>query len=195
MRVHIGSVDCASNFIQPRLIGKCALTGIPVYAAVAAMGQQSRIKDQEVNKRMTRLLGLLIILMLWTKETAGQSDTRSQTADSTVTERLYVVDRPAEFPGGMVKFYEKYISRNIKYPKDAKKLGIEGKVYVEFVVESTGEIRQESVRVIKGIYSSCDNEAVRLIKKSPRWTPGFSSELNKNAAQRFAIPIIFKLRR
>jgi len=144
---------------------------------------------------MTRLLGLLIILTFWTKEAAGQSSSRSQAADTTVTEGLYVVDKPAEFPGGIARFYEKYISKNMKYPKDAKKLGIEGKVYVEFVVEDTGEIRQESVRVIKGIYPSCDNEAARLIKKSPRWTPGFSSELNKNAAQRFVMPIIFKLRR
>jgi len=144
---------------------------------------------------MIRLLGLLIILTLWTKETAGQSNTRSQADDTTVSERPYVVDKPAEFPGGISRFYGKYISKNLKYPKDAKKLGIEGKVYVEFVVEDTGEIRQESVRVIKGIYPSCDNEAARLIKKSPRWTPGFSSELNRNAAQRFVTPIIFKLRR
>ena len=144
---------------------------------------------------MTRILGLLIILMLWTKGVTGQSVTRNQTADSTVTERLYVIDKAAEFPGGMAKFYGTFISKNIKYPKDAKKSGIEGKVYVEFVIESTGEIRKESVRVIKGIYPSCDNEAVRVIKKSPRWIPGFSSELNKNVAQRFVTPIIFKLRR
>src|SRR5688572_21986055 len=98
---------------------------------------------------MIRLLGLLIILTLWTKETAGQSNTRSQADDTTVSERPYVVDKPAEFPGGISRFYGKYISKNLKYPKDAKKLGIEGKVYVEFVVEDTGEIRQESVRVIK----------------------------------------------
>ena len=138
---------------------------------------------------MTRIVGLLIILMLWTKEVSGQNDTKNETAESMVTEKSYVIDKPAEFPGGMAKFYGKFISKNLKYPKDAKKSGIEGKVYVEFVIEATGEIRKESVRVIKGIYPSCDNEAVRVIKKSPRWTPGFSSELNKNVAQRFVTPI------
>lgn len=142
---------------------------------------------------MRRLLGLVIVALLWSARANGQIDDKTQATDTTLTEKFYVVDKPAEFPGGFAKFYGKYISRNIKYPKDAKELGVEGKVQVEFVIESTGEIRKESVRVVSGIHPACDNEAVRLIKQSPRWTPGFSSELNKNIAQRFVIPIFFKL--
>jgi periplasmic protein TonB len=136
---------------------------------------------------MRRLFVLLLATMLLTAKA------HAQIADSTTTEKFYVVDKSAQFPGGMAKFYENYISKNLKYPKDAKELMIEGKVHVEFVIESTGEIRQESVRAVRGIHSSCDDEAVRLIQQSPRWTPAFSTELGKNVAQKFVVPIIFKL--
>jgi hypothetical protein len=62
------------------------------------------------------------------------------------------------------------------------------------VIEATGEIRKESVRVSQGIYPACDDEAIRSIKESPHWKPGFSSELNKNVPQKFVVPIIFKLK-
>ncbi|MEN7550520.1 energy transducer TonB [Rapidithrix thailandica] len=143
---------------------------------------------------MKQLLGILFTSMVLIVEAKGQSDTGVQTADTTVTEKPHRVEKYAEFPGGMMNFYVKYISKKLKYPKDAKKLGIEGIVRIEFIVESTGEIRQESVRVVRGIYASCDSEVVRLIKKSPKWIPGFSSELNKNIAQKIILPIHFRLK-
>lgn len=143
---------------------------------------------------MRHLFVLLIIPILWAGNAYGQSAVDSETSDTTAIEKFYVVDKSAEFPGGMGKFYGNYISKNIKYPKDAKKQGVEGKVYVEFVIEATGKIRKESVLVSQGIYPSCDDEAIRLIKECPDWKPGFSSELNKNVPQKFVVPIIFKLK-
>ena len=69
--------------------------------------------------------------------------------------------------GGYPAFY-KFISSSMKYPKDAMKSKIEGKVFVEFIVERDGTISPENVRVFKGIHKSLDSEAVRVIKMSPR---------------------------
>ena len=69
---------------------------------------------------------------------------------------------------------------------------VEGKVFVAFVVDSTGAIREESVRVVRGIGYGCDEEAVRVIRNSPPWTPGRVSKWNKNVPVRMILPITFR---
>jgi periplasmic protein TonB len=125
------------------------------------------------------------------------SQTIEQKAIGDTTKRetkeiFYKVDKIAEFPGGMGKLYE-YLAKNIKYPKDARKQGIEGKVFIEFVIDSTGVIRQNEVKIKKGIFESCDSEAIRLIKECPAWKPAYVSELRKSVPMRMVIPITFKL--
>ena len=71
--------------------------------------------------------------------------------------------------GGFLEFY-KYINNNIKYPEAAKAQGIEGKVFVQFVIDENGELT--SVRPMKGIGAGCDQEAVRVLKESKAWIPG-----------------------
>lgn len=94
----------------------------------------------------------------------------------------------AEFVGGFNNF-AKYLSNNIVYPKKAKELGIEGKVYIGFVINEEGNV--ENVKVIKGIGAGCDEEAFRIIKKMPAWNPGkFEGQTIKMS---FTIPIEFKL--
>ncbi|AHM59375.1 TonB family protein [Flammeovirgaceae bacterium 311] len=83
-----------------------------------------------------------------------------------------IAERMPEPKGGMEAFY-KAIANNMLYPEEAQSKGIEGKVFVRFVVTATGKIR--SVEVLKGVNPALDQEAVRLIKLSeekPGWTPG-----------------------
>jgi TonB family protein len=101
-----------------------------------------------------------------------------------------VIDRFAQFPGGAEKFYE-YIKANLKYPADARKDSITGIVFVEFKVDSRGVIVKESVKVIKGLSSSCDDEALRLIKNGPSWTPAESQ--GKDVEQAVTFPVNFIL--
>ena len=103
----------------------------------------------------------------------------------------YDVDVLPSFPGGMAKFFD-YINKNLKYPKDAKKERIEGRVMIEFVVDSTGGIRPGTIKILDGLLKSCDDEAIRLISESPLWIPGRVTELNKNVPVRMVIPIRFK---
>ena len=78
-------------------------------------------------------------------------------------------DEYPEFTGG-AKAWSKYMERNLRYPSRAQDEGATGKVYVSFVVEKDGSITD--VSVIKGIGFGCDEEAIKVIKKSPLWKPG-----------------------
>jgi TonB family protein len=79
------------------------------------------------------------------------------------------VDVMPHFPGGELALY-RFLSRQIRYPAEASRKRIEGKVIVRFVIEKDGTISQPVV--VKGIGHGCDEEAIRIIQKMPRWQPG-----------------------
>ncbi len=116
----------------------------------------------------------------------------AQTSDSSqivISEQNSMVvnpTTPASFPGGMENFY-KYVINTIRMPRDA--IGISGKVFVEFVIDSTGHILPEDIRVIKSLSKSCDKEAVRIIRGSPSWIP--ARENDKPVRQKMVLPISF----
>lgn len=99
-----------------------------------------------------------------------------------------VVEESAAPKGGMQAFY-KYVGEKIKYPAQARRMGIEGRVFVEFVIQKDGTL--SDVRAIKGIGAGCDEEAVRIVQSAPAWTPG--KQRGKPVKQRYTLPIIFKL--
>jgi TonB family protein len=99
-----------------------------------------------------------------------------------------VVDDQPEPVGGMQAYYE-YVAKNLSYPEEARKLGIEGRVFIEFIVSKDGSIT--NVKCIKGIGDLCDSEAVRVISNSPAWIPGKQKGGNVNV--RMILPITFKL--
>ncbi|HZY81851.1 MAG TPA: TonB family protein [Cyclobacteriaceae bacterium] len=99
-----------------------------------------------------------------------------------------VVEQAAEFPGG-VGAMMKFLSQNIKYPPQARRMGIEGSVFVEFVVNATGTI--QDAKVIKGIGGGCDEEALRVIGKMPVWKPG--KQNGRPVRVRFVLPVKFVL--
>ena len=90
--------------------------------------------------------------------------------------------------GGMTKFYEA-IQQNLKYPEKARTNGIQGKVFVQFVVDHNGSVKD--VEVVKGIGGGCDEEAIRVISESLPWNPGSQRGINVNV--RMIMPITFKL--
>ena len=99
-----------------------------------------------------------------------------------------VVEEMPEFPGGAAKMME-YIQKNIKYPMMARESDIQGRVFVNFVVEPDGSITNCSV--MRGIGGGCDEEALRVVQSMPNWKPG----KQRGSAVRcsFTVPIIFKL--
>ena len=99
-----------------------------------------------------------------------------------------VVESMPEFPGGQGKMLE-FISQNIKYPPMARESGIQGRVFVNFVVEPDGSV--SNVTVLRGIGGGCDEEAVRVVKTMPRWTPG--RQRGKAVRVSFNLPVRFTL--
>jgi TonB family protein len=126
--------------------------------------------------------------------------TGNQTADGTVNwlltemapeqgdEVFQVVEHQPEPVGGMKAFYE-YVRKNIKYPDEARNKGIQGRVFVQFVVDTDGSLTD--IAILKGIGAGCDEEALRLIENSPKWTPG--KQRGKPVKVRMSLPVVFKL--
>ena len=98
------------------------------------------------------------------------------------------VEQQAEFPGGQQALM-KWLSNNIRYPESAQQNGVSGRVIVKFVVEKDGSIN--SATIVKGVDKDLDNEALRVVKRMPKWQPG----KNNGQAVRsyFTLPVTFKL--
>lgn len=102
-----------------------------------------------------------------------------------------IVDFPEEqpsFPGGEEEMM-KFIQKNIKYPEMAVQMGDQGRVYVQFVVETDGSITQ--VKTVRGVTTELDREAERVVKSMPKWTPG--KQRGRPVRVRYTVPIYFRL--
>jgi TonB family protein len=99
-----------------------------------------------------------------------------------------VVEEMPSFPGGEESRL-KFLQDNIVYPQVAKESGIQGTVYVSFVVDSKGRVTD--VKVMRGIGGGCDEEAVRVVKMMPGWNPG--KQAGKPVRVQFTMPIKFIL--
>ena len=105
-----------------------------------------------------------------------------------VDEVFTVVEQQPTPQGGIKSFY-KHIAETMLYPESARKMGIEGKVFVQFVVNEYGEITQ--VEAVKGIGGGCDEAAVEAVKSSAPWLPG--KQKGEAVKVRMVVPVNFKL--
>ena len=103
---------------------------------------------------------------------------------------LPVAEQMPEFPGGMPALME-FLQNEIRYPKKCREAGIEGRTVITFVVKKNGKIKNIEVARSSG-NKQLDKEAIRVIKKMPKWKPGMQDGKNVNVL--FALPITFKLR-
>jgi periplasmic protein TonB len=100
-----------------------------------------------------------------------------------------IVEEPATFQGGDLNSFRTWVEKNLEYPAIAAENGISGKVYVQFAVNSKGEV--VDVKVLRGVDASLDKEAVRVISTSPKWNP--AKQGGRNVKQQFVIPLSFVL--
>jgi protein TonB len=99
-----------------------------------------------------------------------------------------VVEQQPEFQGGYEAMMN-FIKKNMRYPASARRMGVDGTVYVSFVVSKDGSISE--VKTIRGISADCDKEAMRVVSMMPPWKPG--KQNGKPVFVRFVLPIKFKL--
>jgi protein TonB len=134
-----------------------------------------------------------------TEETVIEEVIISEQPEEEVAEEIFViVEDPTHPEGGLKAFYE-YVGNRLKYPAQARRMGIEGKVFVQFIVDKQGNITD--VTVAKGIGAGCDEEAIRVLrgldsngkryKDFPKWVPG--KQRGVAVKQRLILPITFKL--
>jgi protein TonB len=150
---------------------------------------------------------LTTLIFLISINTKGQESNMPDSIKSKLEqgeEIFMIVEKKPEYPGGFAKFY-KYISKNLKYPKTAKRNVVSGKVYVQFSVNSNGSIDDESVRTLAAdeltklgwshkdiiVNKECEFEAIRLLKECSDWKPAMQK--GKPVGVGMIVPINFKL--
>ena len=111
-----------------------------------------------------------------------------EVVDEGETTIFTVVEQQASFPGGLSEL-SKYLAQNIKYPQQARETGTQGRVYLTFVVEKDGSITD--IKILRDIGSGCGEEAIRVVKGMPKWTP--AKQRGKVVRQQFNLPVNFTL--
>jgi TonB family protein len=143
-----------------------------------------QIESSEVNIS-TELEALLNNQIITTKLTNSSNSHLSTNSDD---ELFTAVEHQAEFPGGP-RAFGSFLQKNLRYPSAAQGDNVGGKVYVQFVVNTDGTA--QDFQILKSVGFGCDEEAIRVLKSVPRWTPGKQS--GRPVRSRFTQPITFVL--
>ena len=112
-----------------------------------------------------------------------------QTEEVFEEEIFIVVEEKASFMGGDEGTFRNWVQQRVKYPAIAQENGIQGKVIISFVVNTDGSV--SNIEVLRTPDSTLSDEAVRIIKSSPKWTA--AKQRNKSVRQKFVIPIDFRI--
>lgn len=135
------------------------------------------------NKTTMKKLLFILMLCFTALATAGAQQTEKPLG------KVYdIVDVMPQFPGGQGELM-KFLRNNVKYPAEAQKKKIEGRVIVTFVVNKKGRIIDPTVE--RSVHPLLDAEALRVVKRMPKWTPGRMNGESVNV--KFRLPITFKL--
>lgn len=135
----------------------------------------------KTRKNVSLKVALMMLVLLFSFMTS--------TAQTKKNDMVFdVVEVMPQFPGGQIAML-KYIMENIKYPEQAMKEGIQGRVTVRFIVEKDGSI--SDVKPVLSVHPLLNKEAVRVVKSMPKWSPGKHN--GKPVRVRFNLPVMFKL--
>ena len=136
-------------------------------------------------------------LLLSTEDEGLAITVKDYVAESTYVEEeieeevpFAIVEHKPKFQGGDQNDFTKWVFNNIVYPEISKENGVQGRVILQFTVDKDGSVK--NVKVLRGVDSSLDKEAVRVVSSSPKWEPG--RQRDKPAKVTFVFPVIFQLR-
>ena len=158
-----------------------ALLTLPLFALLLFANCKSNVNEKSSENKATEAT-----------ESVKTQSVEAQAAETVANDNSEIydgaVDVMPEYPGGINAMYE-FIQKNLKYPESAKKKGIEGRVFVQFVVEKDGSL--SSFQVLRGVSDDIDAEAVRVLKMMPNWKPGMMN--GKPVRVNFTMPFKFQL--
>lgn len=144
---------------------------------------ESKYSEVTLKKTESRMKGQTFAIVEFNAQASEISEAAAQ------EEKVFtVVQQQPEFTGGYDSL-KNFITRNLRYPLEARSNGLEGTVYVSFIVEKDGSISE--VKLIRGIGESADQEAKRVVQMFPNWKPGKHND--ETVRVRFVLPVKFKL--
>lgn len=103
-------------------------------------------------------------------------------------EIFMIVEEMPEFPGG-TEALQKYLAQSVRFPVIAQENGIQGRVYIQFVINQNGEVTNATI--LRGVDPSLDREALRVVEAMPKWKPG--KQRNRPVRVSYTVPINFVL--
>ena len=178
--------------------GEYTLVGIPTksslvfsfigFAAHVVKVAKSSGGYTVINVRMARQTNKLNDVFVFGYESPPTATTSPNSPTNPNREVFTVVEQQPEFPGGMSALGQ-YLSKNIRYPAEARQNKAQGTVYVKFTVTADGTI--DDVFIEKGIGGGCNEEALRVVKQMPKWTPGKQNRIA--VAAQYVLPIQFAM--
>ena len=145
---------------------------------------------------MKKALFLLFILAIGqfiscgTNKSTQRNDTSYVEAkDKIETDKVYqVVEKMPEFPGGKQRLLN-WVMKNIQYPAEARRKGVQGRVVITFVINKNGKAVEPVI--VQSVDPLLDKEAIRLVNSMPKWEPG--EEKGEPVRVKFTMPINFRL--
>jgi TonB family protein len=155
------------------------LLGVIVTATLLVIFAFDKEKNQVQNKKTDTKLANIVVDSVVVEKQQKSIPTEEQT--------FTIVEQPATFQGGDLTTFRTWVQKNTLYPKIAKEKGVSGKVFVQFSVNSKGEV--VDVKVLRHADSLLDEEAVRTVSSSPKWEPAMQKGIK--VKQQFTIPIAF----
>ena len=157
----------------------------PVQAAIPTIIE---VDDEEIIEEIEVNLDIEMTEETRIEEVVFSDGDDGAIAEEKADEIFTIVEEQPSPKGGIRAFYQ-YVSSNLEYPAKARRMGLEGRVFVEFVVEKDGSLTD--VNIARGIGGGCDEEAVRVISSAPRWNPG--KQRGREVRVRMVMPIMFKI--
>lgn len=145
--------------------------------------------------RKMRLLILSCLVLIAGSVPCGAQNSDEESPDSVVVQEqndpekvFQVVEKMPEYPGGLKNLLA-WLQKNVRYPKQSMKNKVQGRVIVKFVIDKDGKAVEPEIE--KSVDPYIDKEAIRLINKMPKWTPG--EQKGKPVRVKFTLPIMFRL--
>ena len=138
---------------------------------------------------MRTLIALMMVVFSTMSVSVTMADnSATKKTDEVVQEELWIAEPQPQFPGGDLALRE-WINQNKIYPQEAIEKGIEGRVIVKFTIEEDGTVTNG--KIVRGVDSLLDNEALRLVSIMPKWSPGRFA--GKDIRTMYNLPVLFKL--
>ncbi len=169
---------------QKRMSVKILLTALALSLTLFACNNAS----QPAQKKVPKVITITKDKKITSRDEISPSQKKAIVAQVDTSHVFRIVEKMPKFPGGTKKLLN-YLATHIKYPAEARKAKIQGRVFVNFIVEKDGSISH--VNVLKGIGHGCDKEAVQAVENMPRWIPGLQK--GKPVRVSYNLPVKFSL--